>query len=60
MKKKLIFVLMLLCLSFTATACENTDQAETAKEGDTTESMHSEESRELELDQDSEGALGPN
>ena len=62
MKKKFILVLMLLCLSFTATACRNetADQAETVEEGETTESMHAEESRELELDSESEGALGPN
>ena len=62
MKKKFLFVLMLLCLALTATACKigSADQAETSAEGETTESMHAEESRALELDPDSEGALGPN
>lgn len=58
MKKKFLVVLMLLCISFTATSCRTADKK--AQGAETTESLHAEESRVLELDSNAEGALGPN
>lgn len=58
MNKKFLVVLMLLCVSFTATSCQTADKK--TQGGETTESVHVEETIELTMDSDAEGALGPN
>lgn len=60
MKKSMIVILMLF-VAVGATACKtgSTDQTDTAEQGDTSEVLHAEETREIEIDPDSEGVIGP-
>ncbi len=51
---------MVLCLLFTATSCQSGTADKTAQGGETTESLHVEESRVLELESGTEGAIAPN
>lgn len=60
MKKKFLLALMVLCLLFTATSCQSGTADKTAQGGETTESLHVEESRVLELESGTEGAIAPN
>lgn len=70
--KKTLLMIMMLCISFGATACksgtsdqpetsEQTQEAETseqAEENETPEPLHAAESLEIEIDENSEGVIG--